>query len=181
MPGFTLKKVTRSGFEDVLARIPDLLKAEGFGILTRIDVKATLKEKIGAEFRPYRILGACNPQLAHKVLGTDLEIGAMLPCNVVVYQGDDGNAVVLAVESHADRRRGESGREAVRRRGEDAAGAGAGEDLAARKARERAPHRGVPARRVGVGPPTDSPTGRGGTPRPAAIRTGTRRPGPAAP
>ncbi len=98
MPGFTLKKVTKASCDDVLARIPDLLKAEGFGILTRIDVKATLKEKLGAEFRPYQILGACNPQLAHKVLGTDLEIGAMLPCTVVVYQGDDGKAVVLAID-----------------------------------------------------------------------------------
>ncbi len=98
MPGFTLKKTTNTTCQDVLARIPDLLKAEGFGILTRIDVQATLKEKLGAEFRPYQILGACNPRIAHKVLGTDLEVGAMLPCNVVVYQGDDGHAVVLAID-----------------------------------------------------------------------------------
>ncbi len=98
MPGFTLRKETRSSYEDVLARVPELLKAEGFGVLTEIDVKATLKAKIGAEFRKYKILGACNPQLAHKVLQTDLEIGAMLPCNVVVYEGDDGKAVVLAID-----------------------------------------------------------------------------------
>ncbi len=98
MPGFTLRKQTRSTYEDVLARIPELLKAEGFGVLTEIDVKATLKAKIGAEFRKYRILGACNPQLAHRVLQTDLEVGAMLPCNVVVYEGDDGHAVVLAID-----------------------------------------------------------------------------------
>ncbi len=98
MPGFTLRKETRSSYEDVLARVPELLKAEGFGVLTEIDVKATLKAKIGADFRKYKILGACNPQLAHKVLSADLEVGAMLPCNVVVYEGDDGKAVVLAID-----------------------------------------------------------------------------------
>ena len=98
MPSFTLRKVTRSSFDDVLARIPELLKAEGFGVLTQIDVKETLKQKIGADFRKYKILGACNPQLAHKVLMADLEVGAMLPCNVVVYEGDDAKAVVLAID-----------------------------------------------------------------------------------
>jgi uncharacterized protein (DUF302 family) len=98
MPGFTIKKVTRSSYEDVLARIPELLKAEGFGVLTQIDVKETMKQKIGADFRKYKILGACNPQLAHKVLTADLEVGAMLPCNVVVYEGDDAKAVVLAID-----------------------------------------------------------------------------------
>ncbi len=98
MPGFTLKKATKSTYDDVLARIPDLLKAEGFGILTKIDVKETLKQKIGADFRRYQILGACNPNLANQVLNTDLEIGIMLPCNVVVYEGDDGHAVVLAID-----------------------------------------------------------------------------------
>ena len=98
MPGFTLKKATRQSYEEVLVRIPDLLKAEGFGVLTQIDVKETMKQKIGVEFRKYKILGACNPQLAHKVLSADLEVGAMLPCNVVVYEGDDGKAVVLAID-----------------------------------------------------------------------------------
>ena len=98
MPGFTLKKVTQGTYEEVLDRIPELLKGEGFGVLTEIDVKATMKQKIGAEFRKYKILGACNPQLAHQVLSADLEIGAMLPCNVVVYEGDDGKAVVLAID-----------------------------------------------------------------------------------
>lgn len=98
MPGFTLKKATHSTYDDVLARIPDLLKAEGFGVLTQIDVKETLKQKLGVDFRRYKILGACNPQIAYRVLGTDLEVGAMLPCNVVVYEGDDGHAVVLAID-----------------------------------------------------------------------------------
>ncbi len=93
-----LRKNTQISYEDALARIPDLLKAEGFGILTQIDVRETMKQKIGAEFRKYKILGACNPQLAHKVLSTELAIGVMLPCNVVVYEGDDGKAVVLAID-----------------------------------------------------------------------------------
>jgi uncharacterized protein (DUF302 family) len=98
MPGFTLKNTTRRSYEDVLAQLPDLLKTEGFGVLTEIDVKATMKQKLGVDFRRYKILGACNPELAHRVLSADLEVGAMLPCNVVVYEGDDGNAVVLAID-----------------------------------------------------------------------------------
>ena len=98
MPDFTLKRPTRQTYEEVLARIPDLLKAEGFGVLTQIDVKETMKQKIGAEDLVLAELGACNPQLAHKVLSADLEVGTMLPCNVVVYEGDDGKAVVLAID-----------------------------------------------------------------------------------
>ena len=98
MSGFTLQKRTERGFEEVLARMPELLKAEGFGILTQIDVKETLKQKIGVDFRRYRILGACNPRFAHQALSADLEVGAMLPCNVVVYEGDDGKAVVMAID-----------------------------------------------------------------------------------
>jgi len=98
MPGFTLQKKTELRFEDVLARLPELLQAEGFGVLTQIDVKETLKQKIGVDFRRYRILGACNPRFAHQALSADLEVGAMLPCNVVVYEGDDGKAVVMAID-----------------------------------------------------------------------------------
>jgi uncharacterized protein (DUF302 family) len=98
MNEFTLKKETQSTYEDVLGRLPDLLKGEGFGILTQIDVKETMKQKLGAEFRKYKILGACNPQLAHRVLALDLAVGTMLPCNVVVYEGDDGKAIVLAID-----------------------------------------------------------------------------------
>jgi uncharacterized protein (DUF302 family) len=98
MPGFTLQKKTALGFEDVLARLPELLKAEGFGVLTQIDVKETLKQKIGVDFRRYRILGACNPHFAHQALTADLEVGAMLPCNVVVYEADEGHVVVMAVD-----------------------------------------------------------------------------------
>jgi len=98
MPGFTLQKKTRRGFDEVLAQLPELLQAEGFGVLTQIDVTATMKQKLGVDFRRYRILGACNPRYAHQALSADLEVGAMLPCNVVVYEGDDGHAVVMAVD-----------------------------------------------------------------------------------
>lgn len=93
-----LRRVLRSTYDDVLARIPEALKSEGFGILTEIDVSQTLKQKLGVEFRRYKILGACNPPLAHQALQAELEIGVMLPCNVVVYEGDDGATVVSAVD-----------------------------------------------------------------------------------
>jgi uncharacterized protein (DUF302 family) len=101
MAEFRIQKKTSLTFDQALARVPEALKAEGFGILTQIDVQATLKEKIGADFRPYRILGACNPKLAYRALSSELEVGVMLPCNVVVYEGDDGKAVVTAIDPMA--------------------------------------------------------------------------------
>lgn len=98
MGSFGIRKVTRSSYDEVLQKIPDLLKAEGFGILTQIDVQETLKQKLGVDFRRYKILGACNPPLAHRAFQTELEIGVMLPCNVIVYEGDDGKAVVTAID-----------------------------------------------------------------------------------
>jgi len=98
MPGFTLRKDSQQRFDAVLSQLPGLLQEEGFGVLTRIDVADTLKQKIGVDFRRYQILGACNPKLAHRVLSTDLEVGAMLPCNVVVYEDDGGGTVVLAID-----------------------------------------------------------------------------------
>lgn len=85
-------------YDDVLAQVPERLKAEGFGVLTRIDMKATMKEKLGVDFRRYQILGACNPSFAHRALGLDLGAGVMLPCNVLVYEADDGSTVVTAVD-----------------------------------------------------------------------------------
>ena len=88
----------RSSYDEALVKVQELLKAEGFGVLTQIDVKETLKQKIGAEFRKYRILGACNPQLAHQALSRFTDVGVFLPCNVVVYEDDGGHAVVVAVD-----------------------------------------------------------------------------------
>jgi uncharacterized protein (DUF302 family) len=93
-----MKRITTLTFEQALERIPEALKGEGFGILTQIDVKATLKEKLGVDFRRYRILGACNPELAHRALTALPEVGVMLPCNVTVWEGDDGKAVVNAID-----------------------------------------------------------------------------------
>ena len=85
-----MRKPVKGTYDEVLARLPELLKAEGFGVLTRIDVQATLKEKLGVDFRRYQILGACNPKLAHQALTQQLDLGVMLPCNVVVCEGDTG-------------------------------------------------------------------------------------------
>lgn len=98
MKTFTMQKTLRSTYDEALVRIPEVLKSEGFGVLTEIDVKATMKAKLDVEFRRYKILGACNPTLAHRALGAELEIGVMLPCNVVVYERDDGNATVVAID-----------------------------------------------------------------------------------
>lgn len=83
----TLKNI---GFEEAIQKVTAALKEEGFGILTEIDVQATLKEKLDEDFRPYRILGACNPPFAHKALMAESKIGAMLPCNVIVQQINEG-------------------------------------------------------------------------------------------
>lgn len=92
-----LSKTLAIGYDAALAKVPDALKAEGFGVLTEIDVRDTLKAKLGVEFRRYKILGACNPSLAHRALQADLQIGVMLPCNVIVYEEGD-HAVVTAVD-----------------------------------------------------------------------------------
>ena len=83
-------------FEDARSRITDALKQQGFGILTEIDVTATLKAKLNLEFRRYLILGACNPQLAHRALEAELGIGLLLPCNVCVWEDDGGSVVSIA-------------------------------------------------------------------------------------
>ncbi len=93
-----LKRIIQRSFDDVLAALPEALKTEGFGVLTEIDVKDTLKKKISVDFRRYKIIGACNPSLAHRALSTDLDIGVMLPCNVAVYEQAPDSTVVIGVD-----------------------------------------------------------------------------------
>ncbi len=94
--GVTVKLNT--DFEDAVQRVTQALKAEGFGVLTEIDVQSTLKKKIDVDFRPYRILGACNPPLAYQALNTAPEVGLLLPCNVVVDQVEDGVVAVSFID-----------------------------------------------------------------------------------
>lgn len=88
-------------FEEAVARTREALAEEGFGVITEIDVTQTLKTKIGADFRPYLILGACNPRMAHEALQIEDKIGAMLPCNVVVQDAGDGRTEVAAIDPEA--------------------------------------------------------------------------------
>jgi uncharacterized protein (DUF302 family) len=85
-------------YEEAIDKATAALKEEGFGVLTEIDVKATLKKKLDADFRRYIILGACNPNLAYQALQNELEIGLLLPCNVIVYETDEGQSVVSIVD-----------------------------------------------------------------------------------
>jgi uncharacterized protein (DUF302 family) len=88
-------------FEEVVSRVTEALKNQGFGILTEVDVGATLKKKLDVDFRPYRILGACNPPFAYKALQAEDKIGTMLPCNVIVQATDDGGVEIAAIDPAA--------------------------------------------------------------------------------
>ena len=90
---YGFSKTVDLSFEDTINKVTEELKKEGFGILTTIDVKETLKNKIDVDFKKYTILGACNPPLAHKALQAEEEIGLLLPCNVIVYEKDSKSAV----------------------------------------------------------------------------------------
>lgn len=94
--GFTAH--LKTDFETAIQRVTDALKVEGFGVLTEINVKETLKKKIDADFRPYKILGACNPTLAHRALTTAPQVGLLLPCNVTVSQESEGLVNVSIVD-----------------------------------------------------------------------------------
>lgn len=94
--GFT--KEVNLGYEEAIEKVTEELKKEGFGILTEIDVKETLKKKLDVDFKPYKILGACNPPVAHKALQAEEQIGLMLPCNVIVYVNDEGKTIIAAID-----------------------------------------------------------------------------------
>ena len=106
--GFTVS--LKSDFESAIQRVTNALKVEGFGVLTEIDVREILKKKLDVDFRPYKILGACNPPLAHRALTADSQVGLLLPCNVVVSQGEEGTVDVsftdpismLGIANHPD-------------------------------------------------------------------------------
>ena len=94
---YGFSKVVNLGYEEAIEKVTEELKKEGFGVLTEIDVKETLKKKLDVEFKPYKILGACNPPFAYKSLQAEEQIGLMLPCNVIVYVNDSSETVVAAI------------------------------------------------------------------------------------
>jgi uncharacterized protein (DUF302 family) len=95
---YYIAKIVNGGFPAIVERVIEALKTEGFGVLTDIDVKATMKKKLDIDFREYRILGACNPPLAHEALTADDKIGTMLPCNVIVQDLGGGKIEVAAID-----------------------------------------------------------------------------------
>jgi len=95
---YGFKKTLKTSYEEAIEKVTQSLKEQGFGILTQIDVKETLKRKLNVDFKKYVILGACNPPFAYRSLQAEKDIGLLLPCNVIVYEDDSGNAVVSAID-----------------------------------------------------------------------------------
>jgi uncharacterized protein (DUF302 family) len=91
-------KTVKEGFDEAVSRIKQALEEQGFGILTEIDVKSTLKKKLNADFRNYEILGACNPPFAYKALQAEDKVGTMLPCNIIVQETADGAVEIAAID-----------------------------------------------------------------------------------
>jgi len=98
---YYFSKIIEKPFGQVISKVTEELKKEGFGVLTDIDVKATMKKKLDVEFKNYRILGACNPKFAYQALQKEDKIGTMLPCNVIVQELEDGNIEVAAIDPSA--------------------------------------------------------------------------------
>jgi len=98
---FSFGKTLEASFDDAVEAVTEALKAEGFGVLTEIDVQATLKKKLDEDTRPYRILGACNPEMAHRALSAEPHIGVLLPCNVVVREDEHGAVQVDFMDPQA--------------------------------------------------------------------------------
>lgn len=96
---YGFSRVVEGSVDEAIQKVTAELSEEGFGVLTTIDVKATLKKKLDEDVRPYTILGACNPQIAHRALQEEAELGLLLPCNVIVYESQDGHTVVAAVDA----------------------------------------------------------------------------------
>ena len=95
---YYMSTTLKTPFDEAIAQVEAALKAEGFGVITRIDIRQTFKAKIDVDFRPYVILGACNPKLAHEALQLEVKVGTMLPCNVVVQETADGRVEVAAID-----------------------------------------------------------------------------------
>lgn len=95
---YGFSKVVSLSYDEAIAKVTEELKKEGFGVLTEIDVKETLKKKLDVDFKPYKILGTCNPPFAFKSLQAEEHIGLMLPCNVIVYVNDNDETVVVAID-----------------------------------------------------------------------------------
>ena len=95
---YAIRKTLNIPYQEAIDQVTKRLKEQGFGVLTKIDVKETLKKKVDKDFRKYVILGACNPDLAYRALTAERDIGVLLPCNVVVYENDEGTATVAAMD-----------------------------------------------------------------------------------
>jgi uncharacterized protein (DUF302 family) len=97
-PNYAFSKVVDMNYEQAIEKVTADLKSEGFGVITEIDVAATMKEKLNTSMQPYKILGACNPQFAYEAIQAEIQVGLFLPCNVIVYVNDNGKTVVSAVD-----------------------------------------------------------------------------------
>jgi uncharacterized protein (DUF302 family) len=98
MTKYYFGKTVEMSFDDAIVRVTEELKKEGFGVLTEVDIQATLKKKLDVDFRPYKILGACNPPFAYKALQAEQNIGLLLPCNVIVQDAGNGNTEVAVID-----------------------------------------------------------------------------------